>query len=224
MSLTSYLAAPSRDLTMRHAAWEVITTCSERSLQGKFCHCWKFVLFLWCNDFLPAAADTFENRMGGTRSRASCTGGAANFAGAKTAGLRCAESSGGFFISVLSVSIGAAGELATWNRGGAGVASDGGVPSPTAAFFKSLLFDGGWSDVCRPPASDRKGTRAIKMDLGAASGDAEPGGKLRVPRAARVGDGLPGQGGATREDDTAATATDRDRRSSGIAGDLLFAS
>ena len=51
MSLTSYLAAPSRGLTMRLSARGGIVTVWPRVSQGKFCHCSKFVILSRRDDF-----------------------------------------------------------------------------------------------------------------------------------------------------------------------------
>ncbi len=60
MSLTSYLAAPSRDWTMHLSARGGIVRGDGLGLQGKFCLCLEFVLFLCRDDFQPYDDPTFH--------------------------------------------------------------------------------------------------------------------------------------------------------------------
>jgi hypothetical protein len=46
---------------MRLSARGGIVTGGGQGWQGKFCHCWKFVLFSGRDDFLPANADPLQD-------------------------------------------------------------------------------------------------------------------------------------------------------------------
>ncbi|MEX1114093.1 MAG: hypothetical protein WEB53_02510, partial [Akkermansiaceae bacterium] len=61
MSLTSYLAAPSRDLTMRHSARGGIVRGGRADSQGKFCLCLKFVLLWRRNALWPSDDNPFRH-------------------------------------------------------------------------------------------------------------------------------------------------------------------
>ena len=184
MSLTSYLAAPSRDWTMRLSARGGMIGGDRLGLQGKFCLCSEVVL-LFARDAYPPTDDLcFHLRVGRTCGPTPGPGGAAYRGGTEAAGWRGAASGGGLPVPILPVSVHAVGVLAAGVRGGFGVAGDGGFPGPASSVFGAMLCGDRWIFVRGPSAANGKGAGALGMDPRVVSSDAGSGSKLRLSRVA----------------------------------------
>ena len=169
----------------------------------------------------PPMTAPFRPRVAGTRGRAPGAGGAAH------AGRR---GSGGIAACRIRWRISCSNIIRIRSRcWRTGSRESGwrwsGTNRPLRSAFRGPLLCGGGRMLCsrirgRLSAKERERLKWIRELLAATRDRAA---ELRVPRAARVGDGLPRQGGAAREDDAAAPAAGGDRRAGGVAGDLLLA-